>query len=245
MTLGQRIQEGRTKLGLSQEALGEKLGVSRQAVSKWEADGAVPDTDKLIALSKLFGVSLNALLQVEEPDKGAAPAAPKGRKRLWHGLSALFAAALVLSNVLLWGRVAELEGQVADLGGQVADLRAVPAPAAPGLDPKAPLVTAFDFRLEHFDGGVQLLLDLTAAQVIEGMEVTFTAVTHDGRSETVEAEAKGSGFYTAEIVLYGLPETPISLSAAFSDGMAQYVQALVRIDSYSWNGYDWEPLWQA
>ena len=54
MTLGQRIQEHRTRLGLSQEGLGEKLGVSRQAVSRWEADGAVPDTDKLIALSKLF-----------------------------------------------------------------------------------------------------------------------------------------------------------------------------------------------
>ena len=38
MTLGQRIQEGRLRLGLSQEGLGEKLGVSRQAVSRWEAD---------------------------------------------------------------------------------------------------------------------------------------------------------------------------------------------------------------
>ena len=56
MTLGQRIQEHRLRLELSQEALGEKMGVSRQAVSKWEADGAVPDTDKLIALSKLFGI---------------------------------------------------------------------------------------------------------------------------------------------------------------------------------------------
>ena len=62
MTLGQRIQAERTKLGLSQEGLGEKIGVSRQAVSKWEADGAVPDTDKLISLSKLFGLSLNLSL---------------------------------------------------------------------------------------------------------------------------------------------------------------------------------------
>ena len=42
MTLGQRIQTHRTRLGLSQEGLGDKLGVSRQAVSKWEADGAEP-----------------------------------------------------------------------------------------------------------------------------------------------------------------------------------------------------------
>lgn len=66
MTMGQRIAEQRKKLGISQEALGEKTGVSRQAISKWEADGAVPEIDKLIALSKLFGVSVGWLLGVEE-----------------------------------------------------------------------------------------------------------------------------------------------------------------------------------
>ena len=65
MTLGRRIAGERKKLGLSQEALGEKMGVSRQAISKWEADGAVPEIDKLIALSQLFGVSLNWLLGVD------------------------------------------------------------------------------------------------------------------------------------------------------------------------------------
>ena len=70
MTLGQRICECRKKLNISQEALGEKVGVSRQAISKWEADGAVPEVDKLIALSKLFGVSIGWLLGVE---KEAAP----------------------------------------------------------------------------------------------------------------------------------------------------------------------------
>ena len=69
-TLGQRIAAQRKKLGLSQEALGEKMGVSRQAISKWEADGAVPEIDKLIAMSRLFGVTLGWLLGVEE-----APAA--------------------------------------------------------------------------------------------------------------------------------------------------------------------------
>ena len=62
MTLGQRIQELRKQKGLSQEGLGEKLGVSRQAVSRWEMDGAVPEVDKLVAMAKLFGVSLEQLL---------------------------------------------------------------------------------------------------------------------------------------------------------------------------------------
>ena len=67
MTLGQRIQELRKQSNLSQEALGEKLGVSRQAVSRWEMDGAVPEVDKLIAMGRLFEVDLNDLLQVAQP----------------------------------------------------------------------------------------------------------------------------------------------------------------------------------
>ena len=54
MTIGQRIAQKRKELGLSQEALGSKLGVSRQSIYKWEADSALPEVDKLIALSRLF-----------------------------------------------------------------------------------------------------------------------------------------------------------------------------------------------
>ncbi len=64
-TMGVRIAERRKLLGLSQEALGEKLGVSRQAISKWEADGAVPEIDKLIAMSRLFEVTVGWLLGTE------------------------------------------------------------------------------------------------------------------------------------------------------------------------------------
>ncbi len=67
-TLGQRIADGRKKLGLSQEAFGERLGVSRQAASKWESDAAVPEIDKLITMSKLFGVRIGWLLGVEDPE---------------------------------------------------------------------------------------------------------------------------------------------------------------------------------
>ncbi|MBT3318913.1 MAG: helix-turn-helix transcriptional regulator [Clostridia bacterium] len=52
----------RKRSGLSQEALAEKIGVSRQAVSKWERAESSPDTDNLIALSKLYNVSLDDML---------------------------------------------------------------------------------------------------------------------------------------------------------------------------------------
>ena len=69
MTLGERISAGRRAAGISQEVLGERLGVSRQAISKWEGDAAVPELEKLIALSRLFGIPLGALLGIEEEKK--------------------------------------------------------------------------------------------------------------------------------------------------------------------------------
>ena len=47
MTLGQRIQKGRKEAGLSQEELAEQLGVSRQAVSRWENDNGYPEMEKI------------------------------------------------------------------------------------------------------------------------------------------------------------------------------------------------------
>lgn len=66
MTVGQRIAQKRKELGLSQEGLGEQLGVSRQAIYKWESDTSLPEIDKLITLSKIFSVSVGWLLGVEE-----------------------------------------------------------------------------------------------------------------------------------------------------------------------------------
>ena len=66
MTIGQRIAAKRRELGLSQEALGAELGVSRQSIYKWESDASLPEIDKLIALSRRFGVPVGWLLGVEE-----------------------------------------------------------------------------------------------------------------------------------------------------------------------------------
>lgn len=64
-TLGMRIAQRRRMLSLSQEAFGEKMGVSRQAISKWESDAAIPEVDRLIEMSKLFEVSVGWLLGTE------------------------------------------------------------------------------------------------------------------------------------------------------------------------------------
>lgn len=73
MTLGTIIQTKRAQRGLSQEQLAEQVGVSRQAVSKWEVGDAIPDTDKLVPLARALGITVDELLgnvpeqEAEEP----------------------------------------------------------------------------------------------------------------------------------------------------------------------------------
>ena len=64
--IADRLIKLRKKHGLSQEELADKLGLSRQAVSKWERAEASPDTDNLICLAKLYGVSLDELLSTDD-----------------------------------------------------------------------------------------------------------------------------------------------------------------------------------
>ena len=71
--MAQRLVDRRKAAGLSQEALAAQLGVSRQAVSKWERSESSPDTDNLIALAALYGVSLDELLYGEAVDDADDP----------------------------------------------------------------------------------------------------------------------------------------------------------------------------
>ena len=90
MTLGNRLQRLRQRQGLSQDALAEKLGVSRQAVSKWERDEAVPEVEKLLRLSELYGVSLDELVKGDatqsapQAESHAEPAASRRERPVWE-----------------------------------------------------------------------------------------------------------------------------------------------------------------
>ena len=66
--IGNKIQSCRKRAGLSQETLARELGISRQAVSRWETGEAIPDTEKVIQLSRLFQVSTDYLL-LDEMEK--------------------------------------------------------------------------------------------------------------------------------------------------------------------------------
>ena len=62
-TLGEILREHRTRCQMTQEFVAEQLGVSRQAVSKWESGASDPSTSNLLALARLYGVSADELLK--------------------------------------------------------------------------------------------------------------------------------------------------------------------------------------
>ena len=94
------LLELRRGKGLSQEELATQVGVSRQAVSKWETGEAMPDLNKLLALSDALGVSIDRLCGKEDTtEAAAAPAVVVKKGRFWPVLCAVLAAAMLF---LLW-----------------------------------------------------------------------------------------------------------------------------------------------
>ena len=142
MTTGEKIAALRREKGLSQEALGEQLGLSRQAVSKWEADQAVPTMDNLMELSRLFGVPVDTLLRPEEALPGKGTEMPEGVKISAEGLKISYAPVLtkktrwfiitiavlllvsVLGNLYAMMRVQGMQGELDAMRVLVDDLQA-------------------------------------------------------------------------------------------------------------------------
>ena len=84
MTFGEKLQALRKARGWSQEELATQINVSRQALSKWESGASVPDTENVVALSRLFGVSTDyLLLENGEATAQAAPTAAPSAESKW------------------------------------------------------------------------------------------------------------------------------------------------------------------
>ena len=88
MNIADRIQYLRKQRGLSQEELADKIGVSRQAVSKWESEQSTPDLDKIIVMSDLFEVTTDYILKGIEP---VSTTSKKTIKALYLGFVLVFA----------------------------------------------------------------------------------------------------------------------------------------------------------
>lgn len=200
MTIGQRVGQKRKELGLSQEALGEQLGVSRQSIYKWESDSALPEIDKLIALSRLFGVSVGWLLGVEEPpqDDGAdAEPAPEAGElteaqlRMVEEIVARYTAALpkakrrrwpfVLAGVVLFFAIFNLFSELNALRSQQGSISSS----------IAQVQNSVDRQIGSISSRVEEILKAQNSLVADyGVELTAVTPAHNTATFTVHAVPK-------------------------------------------------------
>lgn len=134
MTFAQKIQQLRKDAGLSQEQFAEQLGVSRQSVSKWELSQAYPETEKIIEISRLYGVSVERLLKDDDdislvpdaPSAGEGPLVPDPSVRKYRIAAALLGVlclALAASVVVSSLRIRTMENDIADSREEPASLQ--------------------------------------------------------------------------------------------------------------------------
>ncbi|MCI6785896.1 MAG: helix-turn-helix domain-containing protein, partial [Clostridiales bacterium] len=178
MKLCEKLYELRRAAGLSQEELAERLNVSRQAVSKWENGAAQPELSKLVELSRLYGVSVDELLSLEEAEKGDAKAAssveastpapaqetlaaPKKvrRQKLLLGAAAVCLALAVGLALYNNHRVKQLERQVSSLQSQIMSVQSnlssqiagISSSVREAMEESATLTAQFDYTVKRFD----------------------------------------------------------------------------------------------
>ena len=178
MKLCEKLYELRRAAGLSQEELAERLNVSRQAVSKWENGAAQPELSKLVELSRLYGVSVDELLSLEEAEKGDAKAAssvdsstpapaqdtlaaPKKvrRQKLLLGAAAVCLALAVGLALYNNHRVKQLEWQVSSLQSQIMSVQSslssqiagISSSVREAMEESATLTAQFDYTVKRFD----------------------------------------------------------------------------------------------
>lgn len=123
MSIGQRISDLRKAHSYSQEYVAEKLGVSRQAVSKWETDTSAPDTYNLIALAELFDVSVEYIATGKQPEQPSEVSQPQDSKHVGMttqkivGFILLGAGAIALAFGFLWSELLILLSLYLLIGG--------------------------------------------------------------------------------------------------------------------------------
>ena len=226
MTTGEKIAALRREHKLSQEALGEKLGLSRQAVSKWEADQAVPTMDNLMELSRLFGVPVDTLLRPDAPfpappaeknstDAPAAPETPhKGvspsrGKILAIGGAALLCVSLALNAVCLY-QIAQLKGEVQALRVRAGNVNTV---YYPGTDADT---GDFAESSEHMtldpENTEQLIVTFSAVPRVASDGETANFLLRGGeQSWECEAEGDAGGGYRGSLTIPMVDEYSVYL----------------------------------
>ncbi len=231
MTIGNRIAAARRAAGLSQEGLAERIGVSRQAVAKWEADASLPGADNLQELARALSTSCDELLTGTPPAAGGgADLLPllksmqaliesqeagrrTARRRTRWAVGGVCLAALLLlgaaggyyANTLnaLRSRVEKLDSRMAGIDGAIdSQLASLRASIEHSLHQQASIVASYDWRVESSTSQqARLWLTATPKESAEGLAASFSLTPDGGEPIVAEGSPAPGGSFTATILV--------------------------------------------
>ena len=243
MELYEKLYELRRASGMSQEELAEKLGVSRQAVSKWESGATQPELPKLIELSKLYSVSVDELLSLEhakpEQDAAESPVQSNAEKAPAEKLSfrdfciqhkkiiggaAVALAALIAVGVHYNNRINTLSMQVNDLRSQLYNVQNNLSNQIAGISNnvsdilarESSLISQYSYEVKSVNLKKQectLAFSLLPKTISEGTTVII-GVTDHGNSSPLDSYRPG---YSADLTQDGFGYLHGSVTVPLSD----------------------------
>ena len=246
MTLGQNLQTARKAKGLSQETLAEQIGVSRQALGKWEKDTALPGLDNLQAAAQVLGVSVDTLLGTEAA--GPAPAVTldamrdllaardaeqRKHRRLWGLLGAAAAVVVVLllvvQNLAYQRKMQNLTDSYAMLQSQ---LSSTTADLSTRMDELQDAVrqgksTVLDWRWVPVDklhrdvqsSWMPVLVQVTPSESTTGMTARLS-VTYGDTTELHNMDVLTGDIYQAQLVFTVGQTYDLTIQWTAADGAA-------------------------
>lgn len=245
MTMGERIAALRKEKGLSQEALGELVGVTRQAVSKWESDRAIPDVNNCVAMSKVFNIPLANLLELEEVDPSTPltldeaqlklvkqltqqyDAAQKRLRRRWRWPVILLICALLVGGAWFWEWLRDMDRTIDYLSGELAGLQGeivsgVGDRVQESLEAERSLITDYTITVLNADPAENKLtyeVTINLKEATAETQVRFLARV-GGEIVTAPAKQKAGLHYSGQITCPIADDTAIYLESE-SDGQAR------------------------
>ncbi|MDO5777287.1 MAG: helix-turn-helix transcriptional regulator [Eubacteriales bacterium] len=241
MTLGQNLQAARKAKGLSQETLAEQIGVSRQALGKWEKDTALPGLDNLQAAAQVLGVSVDTLLGTEAASPAPAvtldamrdllaarDAEQRKHRRLW-GLLGAAAAVVVVQNLAYQRKMQSLTDSYAMLQSQ---LSSTTADLSTRMDELQDAVrqgksTVLEWRWVPVDklhrdvqsSWMPVLVQVTPSESTTGMTARLS-VTYGDTTELHNMDVLAGDIYQAQLVFTVGQTYDLTIQWTAADGAA-------------------------
>ena len=224
MSIGKRINKYRKQMSLCQEALGDKLNVSRQAVYKWESDLSLPDSNNLIELSKIFGVSLSELIGEENSSNTIIVNEPLSKR---SDLNRLFSKVMTVIIVLLMVAIgiqalsiSKMRSQITYLNQLVIGMNMNNPGNYPVLPSQPDLFNHFSFDLVKVDyGQEQMTYKIDFSMKVEYKDALYTLNVNDTSYELVKDSKRG---FTKEIVIPFVEKMDVSLFIDNHDELVTY-----------------------